>query len=191
MPEFGRFVTLLWLIWLASWLLAAGWTGTTRAKAPRIDQLRYGVPSWIGVILLFAHPPFLGPLLRPAYPESAAVAWIATSLVLVGLLWTWWARIHLGRLWSADVALKEGHAVVRTGPYALTRHPIYSGLLLSLLATAALWNSWSAFLGWILLLWAFAIKLRQEERLLLASLGPEYARYRAEVPALFPVRPPG
>ena len=87
---------------------------------------------------------------------------------------------------SATVAVKEGHTVVRTGPYRLTRHPIYSGLLLALLATAILRDSWAAFAGWGLLVFGFVIKLRQEERLLLATLGPAYATYQAEVPALVP-----
>ena len=186
MPKLSALVGFLWLTWLITWLLAARWTGTTRARGSGIDQLRYGVPTWIGTILLFARPEVLGPLLDPVYPESAGLSWGAVLLILVGLGWTWWARIHLGELWSANVAVKEGHAVVRTGPYRLTRHPIYSGLLLALLATAILRNSWAAFGGWALLVVAFVMKLRQEEKLLLATLGPAYAQYQAQVPALVP-----
>jgi protein-S-isoprenylcysteine O-methyltransferase Ste14 len=144
------------------------------------------VPTWIGTILVFAHPGVLGPLLYPVYPEPVVVSAIAAGFVLIGLAWTWWARIHLGRLWSANVAVQEGHSVVRTGPYRLTRHPIYSGLLLALLATAIQRDSWAAFAGWALLVVAFVIKLRQEEKLLLATLGTDYARYQADVPALVP-----
>jgi len=187
MPDLASLVLAIWVAWLASWLLAARWTATTRSREPGVEQLRYGVPTCIGAILLFSHPHLLGPLLDRVYPEPVVLSWIAASFVLLGLAWTWWARIHLGRLWSANVAVKEGHSVVRTGPYRLTRHPIYSGLLLALLATAVLRDSWAAYVGWGLLVFAFVVKLRQEERLLLATLGPAYAQYRAEVPALLPI----
>ncbi|HUL70615.1 MAG TPA: isoprenylcysteine carboxylmethyltransferase family protein [Gemmatimonadales bacterium] len=187
MPKPGWFVGVLWLAWLVSWLLAAGWTAATRSRGSRIEQLRYRVPTWIGAILLFAPPQFLGPLLHPVYPEPVVLGWGAAAFVLLGLAWTWWARIHLGPLWSGNVAVKEGHSVVRTGPYRLTRHPIYSGLLLALLATAVIRDSWAAFVGWVLIVVALVIKLRQEEKLLLTTLGPAYAQYQAEVPALVPL----
>jgi len=186
MANLSAFVGFLWLAWLISWVLAAWWSGTTRSRGSRIDRLRYAVPTWIGTILLFARPRFLGPLLDPVYPESLSLGWGAVLLILLGLGWTWWARIHLGRLWSANVAIKEGHTVVRTGPYRLTRHPIYTGLLLALFATAILRDSWAAFGGWGVLVLAFVIKLRQEETLLLATLGSAYAQYQAAVPALVP-----
>jgi protein-S-isoprenylcysteine O-methyltransferase Ste14 len=151
MVDLGALVAYLWLAWLVSWFLAARWTGTTRSRRSGMDRLGYGVPTWIGTILLFARPHFLGPLLQRVSPEPALVSWGAALLVFFGLAWTWWARIHLGRLWSANVAVKEGHTVVRSGPYRLTRHPIYSGLLLALLATAVLRDSWAAIAGWGLL----------------------------------------
>ena len=57
--------------------------------------------------------------------------------MLVGLLLTWWARIYLGPLWSSVITRKKDHKIIDTGPYALMRHPIYTGLIIALLATAA------------------------------------------------------
>ena len=84
------------------------------------------------------------------------------------------------------VALKVDHQVVRTGPYRVTRHPIYSGLLFALLATALIRDSWAAIAGWLLVLAGFIVKLRQEERLLSSVLGAEYSQYQLDVPALVP-----
>jgi hypothetical protein len=176
----------LWLIWLLSWLLAAGWTGTTRTRQSGLERLQHSVLIWAGAILLFARPAALGPLLLPLYPHLLGVAWSAVVLVLLGLGWTWWARMHLGRLWSATVTLKEGHALVRSGPYRVTRHPIYTGLLVAFAATAALEDSGASAIGLLLFLIGLLLKVRQEEDLLSSILGSQYAAYRAEVPALIP-----
>jgi hypothetical protein len=63
------------------------------------------------------------------------LAWTCVVLVAAGIAIAWWARLYLGRLWSGTVTAKANHRVVDTGPYALVRHPIYSGLLLSIYAT--------------------------------------------------------
>jgi len=49
----------------------------------------------------------------------AAAAWSESALVVAGLAFTWWARLHLGRLWSSTVTRKEHHHVVDSGPYGL------------------------------------------------------------------------
>jgi len=92
----------------------------------------------------------------------------------------------LAKFRSGVVALKVDHKVVRTGPYRFTRHPIYTGLLFALLATALIRDSWAAIVGWALLLAGFVVKLRQEERLLSSALGAEYSKYQSDVPALVP-----
>jgi protein-S-isoprenylcysteine O-methyltransferase Ste14 len=104
----------------------------------------------------------------------------------VGLGFAAWARVLIGRFWSGAVTLKADHALIRGGPYAWTRHPIYSGLLLALTGTALARDSLGGFLGLALLFAGLVVKLRQEERLLLEHFGPAYETYRAEVPALIP-----
>jgi len=80
------------------------------------------------------------------YGASALV-----SVMLVGLALTWWARIQLGRLWSSAITRKEQHRLVETGPYALVRHPIYTGIITALLATAATEATPLALLGAVLI----------------------------------------
>ena len=64
------------------------------------------------------------------------MALAADCVVAVGLAFSVWARVALGRNWSAEVTFKEGHELVASGPYGLVRHPIYTGLLLMGLGTA-------------------------------------------------------
>jgi protein-S-isoprenylcysteine O-methyltransferase Ste14 len=107
-------------------------------------------------------------------------------VALVGLAVTWWARIHLGTLWSGTVTRKAHHKVIKTGPYAIVRHPIYAGISLALIATVLLRPGWLGILGAALIIASFVLKYRLEERFLMQELGPEYKHYKRETPALVP-----
>jgi protein-S-isoprenylcysteine O-methyltransferase Ste14 len=181
-----RAIGLLWTAWVVSWMIAAVWSHRSVWRESMWGRAQYGAPIWIGAYVLFRQPAILGPLTHLIYPVSSPFAWLAASVVALGIAWTWWARIHLGKLWSGNIDLKAGHVVVRSGPYRLSRHPIYSGLLLALLATAVSEGTWAAFIGWALIVTGFVMKLRREERLLLTQLGAEYDSYRSAVPALVP-----
>ena len=176
----------LWVAWLLSWLLASRWTNVTRIRQSGLDELKHGVVVWVGAALLFGRPGVAGPLLHPFYQRGPAMAWTGVGITLCGFLWAWWARLHLGRQWSASVTLKEGHSLIRSGPYRLTRHPIYSGLLLAALGSAVVQDTWAAVIGFVLVTLGLWVKSRQEERLMASAFGVEYAAYRAEVPALVP-----
>jgi protein-S-isoprenylcysteine O-methyltransferase Ste14 len=112
------------------------------------------------------------------------------AVMLMGLALTWWARIHLGGLWSSAITRKEKHRIVETGPYAFVRHPIYTGLIIALLATAAIEATLVALLGALLIVLGLWVKARAEERFLSTELGPEtYEFYRCRVPMLVPFLP--
>jgi protein-S-isoprenylcysteine O-methyltransferase Ste14 len=117
---------------------------------------------------------------------SVGALWILLALIVAGFLFAWWARIHLGTLWSGTITRKEGHRVVDTGPYAMVRHPIYTGLLLAAFATAVARGRWEALLGAALFALGCWIKARQEETFLSETLGPDYAAYRQRVHMLVP-----
>ncbi len=106
-------------------------------------------------------------------------------------LFAWWARIHLGTLWSSRITRKTDHRIVDTGPYALVRHPIYTGLIGATLASAIALATIPALIGAALMIFGFWLKARLEEKFLAEELGPEaYAAYRRRVPMLVPFWPP-
>ena len=108
-------------------------------------------------------------------------------LTFGGIFFAWWARIHLGRLWSGSITRKEGHHVVDTGPYRLVRHPIYTGLIGATIATATAAATVTAVVGAVLITFGMWLKARTEERFLTEELGPEaYAAYQRRVPMLVP-----
>ena len=186
MPSSFTCLAIIWSGWLVSWLLAARWTAKTVARQSIGSRLAQSGLLWGGAALLFLRPTGSGFLTRSPYPLAAWVGWSGVALTVLGLGFTSWARVHLGRFWSGAVTLKAEHALVRSGPYALTRHPIYTGLLLAMTGTALALNSVAAVVGLGLFVVGVVLKVRQEEGLLSEHFGAAYRVYRAEVPALVP-----
>jgi protein-S-isoprenylcysteine O-methyltransferase Ste14 len=183
----------LWAVWVVSWMLAAVWTRRTAARPSLRDQVVHMIPTVIGAGLLFSS---LRPRVAAALGETPlwrlpeGAGWSLTALVGVGLAFTWWARIWLGSLWSGSVGRKEGHAVVASGPYAVVRHPIYTGLILAAFAQAIQLGALENLLGAALITLGFWLKARLEERFLSQELGAEtYGAYRRRTPMLIPFWP--
>jgi len=192
-------IFLVWDIWIVTWLAAALWANRTVKRAGFGREWPYRVIALAGFVLLlftvihashgrvsFGAPwDILGNHLWP--PPPLALGWAMVVLAIVGILFAWWARIYLGRLWSGSITRKEGHRVVDTGPYAIVRHPIYTGILTAAVATAIVTGTVHTVLGAFLLIIAYWMKARLEERFLREELGPEnYDSYRRRVPMLLP-----
>jgi protein-S-isoprenylcysteine O-methyltransferase Ste14 len=110
---------------------------------------------------------------------------VGIALVATGLGFAVWARSYLGTNWSSVVTLKEGHALVRTGPYKYVRHPIYSGLLLAVCGSAAVTGEWRGILALGLAILALLYKSRVEEARLRETFS-EYDAYCRHTAALVP-----
>lgn len=173
-----------------AWTLTAGiWVGVAvrargRAGSPRGDG-RDAVSRAAGAvaILVLVAPQSLW---QPVVVSSAGLrlAGIAALVFATGL--TIWGRVALGAMWSSGAVVRSGHVLQTTGPYRLTRHPIYTFVLAMVTATAL-----AQGLGrWVPLLLVVAVALVRkaavEERLLLGEFPAEYASYCRRVPRLLP-----
>lgn len=191
-------IYIVWAVWGASWIAASVWANRTVNRPPARRELGYRILQLIAFVLLLgvvrkAHPEHTSPidfLIAPLWNSSSALKWAMVALAVLGFGFAWWARLYLGRLWSASITRKEGHRVVDSGPYAIVRHPIYTGMLTAAIGTAAVASTLHALLGAVLLTASFWIKARQEERFLREELGPQdYDAYRRRVPMLVPFGP--
>ncbi len=171
---------------MAYWIISAQHVRPTKqaeTHASRYFHLALVYAAFGLVLLPLGRVGFLGWQL---WPNSPPVFLIGAGILLAGLCFAVWARLHLGQYWSGTVTLKEGHRLIRTGPYALVRHPIYTGFTLGLLGTAIIVGQLRGLLGVVLLLIAYSRKLRQEERWLTEAFGDEYREYQAQVKTLVP-----
>jgi protein-S-isoprenylcysteine O-methyltransferase Ste14 len=125
---------------------------------------------------------------RPVGFEKSPLSLIASMILgppSVALVWA--ATRHLGKQWRYEAALSEDHELIRTGPYRWVRHPIYSSMLIMLLATGAAWTWWPMFIAAVVIFLAGnEIRVRAEDRLLAERFGPTFAAYRSRVPAYIP-----
>ncbi len=117
----------------------------------------------------------------------AAVALLADVVCCAAVLFAIWARLTLGRNWSGALAsVGEGHELVRSGPYHYVRHPIYTGFLLAMLATAVTIGTLASYLAVAIGLVAFRLRIGIEEALLLAQFPNAYPAYQRQTAALIP-----
>ena len=173
----------LWLFWLIYWIALS--FGNKRAVTP-VD------PAWrIASIVAYAAL-FLATKDFPRYfdrrlvPPSYERAWVGFVLAVLGIAFSIWARHALGRNWSASPVIKENQELIQSGPYALVRHPIYTGLLLAVfgtaLAGAKVWSIYILAVTFLLFLWKMSI----EEALMKREFPEAYPAYRAKTKALIP-----
>lgn len=119
-------------------------------------------------------------------PDWVSLPWIGFAIEVAGVAFAVWARYCIGRNWSSDVTIKEDHQLMRGGPYAIVRHPIYAGFVLAMAGTAMAIGEVRALIGVPLLLLVWHHKAVREEQFMLQQFGDEYERYRREVKGLIP-----
>jgi protein-S-isoprenylcysteine O-methyltransferase Ste14 len=175
--------SVLWLSWLAYWIVAARFVSARKFTEGRWLRLLHTLPMGAGFWLIFHRGAgYFGGRLY----DNLAMRGLGTALTLGGLLFTVWARIHLGKYWSGIITLKKDHQLIRTGPYQYVRHPIYTGFVTAALGSALVAGTTDAWIGFPLILLACLIKIRREEFVLTNEFGNEYRRFKNEVAALVP-----
>ena len=186
-PTPGVAIAAAWMAWVLSWLAAALWSRQTVARPGYGREFPNRIVTMIGALLVFASLGARRSLLAVHWSVGEALGWALFACVVAGMAFAWWARLHLGTLWSGTVTRKHDHRIVDTGPYAVVRHPIYTGILASLGATAIESGRVEALAGVALMALGFWLKARLEEGFLAEELGAgAYAGYRARVPMLIP-----
>jgi protein-S-isoprenylcysteine O-methyltransferase Ste14 len=176
----------MWLAWIAYWWISSRDVKPTLRHETRYSRIAYVVPLMFAGWLLAA-PQVSTPILRERFiPYSPWTFAAAAAITAMGLLFSVWARRHLGRNWSGTVTIKEDHELITTGPYAIVRHPIYTGLLLGFVGSALAIGEYRGVLAVGLALGSCLFKMRVEERFMRERFGNAYSDYSRRVPALVP-----
>jgi protein-S-isoprenylcysteine O-methyltransferase Ste14 len=185
---YDDFFSIVWLLWMIVWFVFAGDVKVTVRRQPALSRLLNMALLVYAAALLWTPRAAIPGLSGRVLPASQWQFWTAcgAALTLLGLLFTVWARIYLGRNWSGVAAVKADHELITGGPYRWVRHPIYSGLVLAFLGTAMAVGRWRGVLAVALALIAIAQRILVEERFMRQQFGAVYDTYAARVRALVP-----
>jgi len=183
---FESFFPVVWIAFLLYWQIKAAGTKTTQRLEPAASRILRALTFLIVIVLLSTTRIPLRWLYRELWPSGIWPFWIGAAVTVAGLLFAVWAREHLGSNWSRAVTIKQGHELITTGPYAVVRHPIYTGILTGFLGTAIALSQVRGFICFVLVFLVFWAKLRMEEQWMRSQFGETYATYAHQTAALVP-----
>lgn len=175
-----------WAIWALYWLAMSVFSKRTRRRETPWQRLEHLVPALIGFMLLFMEDWRWPWLTRVIFPGIPALMLLCVVVTILGLLFSVWARLALGTNWSGSVTIKADHQLIRRGPYRFIRHPIYTGMLTALLATAVTQQLASGLLGFVIILFALYRKALREESFLSQEFGDAFTDHRQHTGMFLP-----
>ena len=183
---FESFFPVVWIAFILYWRIRAANTKTTQRLEPTAWPILRALAFLIVIIFLSIPRVPLPWLYRPLWRSGIWSFGIGATVTVIGLLFAVWARQHLGSNWSNAVTIKQSHELITTGPYALVRHPIYTGILTGFLGTAIALSQVRGVIGFVLIFLVLWAKLRIEEEWMRSQFGETYATYVHQTAALVP-----
>src|SRR5215467_5087591 len=152
---FESFFPVVWIVFILYWRIKAAGTKSTMRSEPAAWPILRALTFLIVIVLLSTTRIPLPSLYRQLWPSGIWSFGIGAAITVGGLLFAVWARQHLGRNWSSAVTIKQSHELITTGPYAVVRHPIYTGILTGFLGTAIALSQVRGVIGFVLIFVVF------------------------------------
>jgi protein-S-isoprenylcysteine O-methyltransferase Ste14 len=175
-----------WIVFLVVWLLWAFWRKGAKQRESLVTRLPHVLTLVVGFELLFDDRLRVGWLGARFWPDLPSIAITGLAATALGVALAIWARVHLGKNWSAVVSIREGHELIRTGPYRNIRHPIYTGLLLATLGSALPVGQARVLIALPIIFAAIYIKARKEESWLAQEFGDKFAEHKKHTGMFLP-----
>jgi len=182
----GLWIRYSWAVLAAIWLITLPFTKRTKQSLTGKSLAVQRAIFLVGFFLIGSDYFRQGWLGHYFLPENRPVQTAGIAFTAAGCLFAIWARLVLGANWSGTAGVKEGHELIEKGPYRFVRHPIYTGIVAACIGTALAIGEWRCILGLIVVLLGLALKVAQEERLMMATFPHAYPQYRRRVKALIP-----
>ena len=183
---FESFFPVVWIAFVVYWQVKAVNTKTTQRLEPAASRILRVLAFLIVILLLSTTRIPLRWLYVELWPVGLLPFWLGAAVTVAGLLFAVWARQHLGSNWSRSVTIKQDHELITTGPYALVRHPIYTGILAGFLGTAIALSQVRGVIVVGIVFLVFWAKFRMEEAWMRSQFGETYAAYVRQTAALVP-----
>jgi protein-S-isoprenylcysteine O-methyltransferase Ste14 len=176
----------MWVAYMAYWWGVSKDVKAAKRQEPAVSRFGRLTLLVCALVLLWPSRFPMELLNRRFLPPGSWCFWSGAAVTACGLLFSVWARRHLGKNWSQAVTVKEDHELITTGPYGWVRHPIYTGLLLAIVGCALARGEWRGLLAVALVFGALWHKLKLEEKWMREQFGETYVVYSRRVAALVP-----
>ncbi|MGB7280893.1 MAG: isoprenylcysteine carboxylmethyltransferase family protein [Candidatus Acidiferrum sp.] len=181
-----KWIELLWAVFVLYWLISAFKRKRTKKRESILQRLLYMLPPIAAYFLVASSEFRFGWLAVRFVPEGSAIRWLGVAITAAGIGFALWARWHLGSNWSGLVTLKEGHELIRTGPYRFIRHPIYTGVLIGVFGTLLEDGEMRSLIALAMVWLSFDVKARREESFLAQEFGPGFAEHQSHTGMFLP-----
>jgi len=185
-PTLWQIEMLPWYAFGIYWVVTALRVKKTQSSEPPAARLFTMAVMGFAFVLLFSHYFHDGVLGERFLARNIAIERVGVVMTYLGAAIGIWARTILGGNWSAQITLKVDHHLIRSGPYAHVRHPIYTGILLAIAGTAIMTGEWRGLLALVLAAVSLGLKARREETLMISVFGTQYQRHRQDTGFLLP-----
>jgi protein-S-isoprenylcysteine O-methyltransferase Ste14 len=183
---FHLLVEIPWIVFVIYWISAAVKTRPTRSKESFASRSGVLLLEIVGYVLVFSDSAGVGVLGTRFISRTLVSATLGLSLTWLGIGLAIWARYHLAEYWSGRITIKENHQLIRGGPYAHVRHPIYAGLILATIGSTLVIDEWRCVLGICLVLTGYCLKAINEETMLSQQFGDTFDEHRKHTGFLIP-----
>lgn len=181
-------VIMCWFVFAGTFFLRKKTeTAPEKTRAPKsfLGIALQGVA--FGLVWAVRRTPLFSPFLDDLYALNLVFQIAAIGLAAVSVWMAVSAIGELGKQWSFQARLIEGHKLVTSGVYQIVRHPIYTAMFGMLLATSFIISHWiAAIAGAFIFLIGTRIRTVSEEKLLNDAFGAEFEKWKAKVPGLIP-----
>jgi len=188
LPEFFWIIAGIWIAFLGWLFIPALFCGGSKPQKISRTYVHRSLLIFAVVIAVF----IVGGRVDPGIslvrfvPDTAIAGLAGTVLTVIGLGFSVWARLHLGKNWSSMVMIKEEHQLIRTGPYRFVRNPMYTGMLTAYIGVVIALGILAGLFALVILIISLWIKISAEEEMLQEAFGEEYEQYRRDVKAIIP-----
>lgn len=183
---YRSFFPAIWAAFLIYWLVKSVGIKSTLRLESVLSRILRALTMLAAIVLLSTDSIPLAWLNRPVWQQGFWPFWLGAAITVGGLLFSVWAREHLAGNWSHSVTIKQDHELITSGPYAVVRHPIYTGILTGFLGLAIAISQVRGFVALVVIFLGFWSKLSIEEQWMRSQFGETYSEYVRRTAALVP-----
>ncbi len=177
---------MMWFAITIYWIISALFVKKTVKRQPAQERMVYIICVLVAFCLLFENYISFTFLYHPVLFQSEIWKMAGLLTCAAGLIFALTARIYLGENWSGTITIKKNHQLIQSGPYRITRNPIYTGFLIAFAGCAITLGQLKGWLGIIFLLTAMLIKIKKEEEFMNEVFGTSFQTYKSKVKRLIP-----